>query len=62
MWKEKIKHEKEKKKRYKKEKENKMHTQRERKNSIISVGDKPEILKLIFNTINCLMKQNNLSC
>ena len=28
---------------------------------LLSVGDKREILKLIFNTINCLMKHNNLS-
>ena len=26
------------------------------------VGDKREILKLMFNAINCLMKHNNLSC
>ena len=29
---------------------------------LLSVGDKREILKLIFNTINYLMKHNNLSC
>ena len=27
----------------------------------LSLGDKREILELIFNTINCLMKHNNLS-
>ena len=28
---------------------------------LLSVGDKSEILKLIFNTINCFMKHKNLS-
>ena len=27
----------------------------------LSLGDKREILELIFNTINCLMKHNHLS-
>ena len=27
---------------------------------LLSVGDKLENFKLIFNTINCLMKHNNL--
>ena len=29
---------------------------------LLSVGGKRKILKLIFNTINCSMKQHNLSC
>ena len=28
---------------------------------LLSMGDKQEILKLIFHTINCSMKYNNLS-
>ena len=48
------------------EKEKKMHTEGGEKNGpsicLLSVGDKHEILKFIFNAINCLMKHNNLSC
>ena len=70
MWKEKIKHGKERKKekkRERKEKENKTHTQGQGKGNgrlicLLSIGDKWEILKLIFNTVNYLMKHNNLSC
>ena len=29
---------------------------------VLFVRDKQEILKLIFNAINCLMKHNNLLC
>ena len=29
---------------------------------LLFVGDKRENLKLIFNTINCLVKLNNLTC
>ena len=54
MWKENLKHRKEKKK--KREKEKKTHTEGGKKNRrlilLFSVGDKREILKLIFNTIN----------
>ena len=64
MWKEKIKHGKEKKKE-RKRKEN-AHRKGKKKNRhiilLLSVEDKQEILKLTFNTINCLMKHNNLSC
>ena len=64
MWKEKIKHRKGKKK---KKREKKMHTEGgENKNRhlifLLSIGDKQEILKITTNTINCLMKHNNLSC
>ena len=50
----------------KKKEEKKTHTEEGKKNGrlifLLSVGDKPEILKLTFNTLNCLMKHNNLSC
>ena len=68
MWKEKIKHGKEKvKKKERKEKEkNKTDTEGgERMGALVfllSVGYKQDILKLTFNTINCLMTHNNLSC
>ena len=65
MWKEKIKHTKGKKR---EEREKKKHTEEEKKKKknrhlifLLSVGDKRETLRLIFNTINCLMKHNNLS-
>ena len=55
MWKEKIKHEKEK-------KEN-SHRREKKKNRhvifLLSIGDKWEILKLTFNAVNCFMKHNN---
>ena len=31
-------------------------------NFILPVGGKREILEIIFNVINCLMKHNKLSC
>ena len=64
MWKEKIKHGKGKKGRdWEKKKEMKTHTEgkkKERTQFFLSLGDKWEILKLIFNMINSLMKHNNL--
>ena len=61
MWKEKIKHRKK-----KKEREKKTHTGGGGGNGclifLLSVGDLQEILKFIFNAINCLMKHNNLPC
>ena len=62
MWKEKNKtHEGAiKKERERKEKENKTHTERGKKNGylifLLSLGGKREILKLILDAINCLMK------
>ena len=60
MWKENIKHRNEKKK-----KEN-AHRRRGKKNGrlifLLFIGDKQEILKLIFNTIICLLKHNNVLC
>ena len=60
MWKEKTKHGKKKKEREKKKKRTRKG---EKKNKrlifLLSVGDKWKILKLIFNTINFLMKHNN---
>ena len=54
------------KKKERKEKGNKTHTETGRKNGylifLLSLGGKREILKLIFNAINRLMKNNNLSC
>ena len=65
MWKEKIKHGKENEKK-KREKKRKMHTEGGKKERTLNlsfiIGDEREILKLIFNTINYLMKHNNLSC
>ena len=52
-WKEKMKHGKGKKK-----SERKKCSQ----NFILPIGGKREILELIFNAINCLMKHYNLSC
>ena len=56
----------------KKKKERKEREERKRKENarrrgggkifILPVGGKREILELIFNAINCLMKHNNLSC
>ena len=54
MWKEKIKH--------RKEKKRKRTQKGEGKNFILPIGGKREILELIFNAINCLKKHNNLSC
>ena len=59
--------ERKKEKRERKGNEKKTHTEGEGgKNGclivLLSVRDNPEILKLILNTINCLMKHNNLSC
>ena len=48
----------------KKKREKKKHTEGENNRRLIfllSIEDKQEILKLKFNTINCLMKHNNLS-
>ena len=51
------------KKKEREEKEKKKRTQKGGgKNFILPVGGKQEILELIFNAINCLMKHNNLSC
>ena len=59
MWREKTKHGKEK----KKKKEEKCAQKGEKKNRhlifFLSVGDMWKILKLIFNTINRLMKHNS---
>ena len=61
MWKEKIKHGKEKKKR-----KEKAHRRRKKERALnfffflISVGDKREVLKLLFNSINRLMKHFHL--
>ena len=50
----------------KERKEKKTHTEEGKENGhlifLLSVGDKWKILKLMFNTINCLMKHNNLLC
>ena len=47
-------------------KEKKQHTEGGGKSGclifLLSVGDKWEILKLTFNTINCLMEHYNISC
>ena len=49
-----------------KKRERKKHTEGRKKewvlNFCLSVGDTREILKLIFNKINCLMKHSNLLC
>ena len=56
------------KKRERKEKERKCTERKKKKKKkrhlifLLSLGIKQEILKLTFNIINCLMKQNNLSC
>ena len=50
----------------KERKENVHRREKEKKNRhlifLLSGGDKRENFKFIFNTINCLMKHNNLSC
>ena len=57
MWKEKIKHGKE-----KKENSHKRGGGNRHIIFLLSIGDKWEILKLTFNAVNCFMKHNNLSC
>ena len=53
-------------KKKKKERKENAHRKWGRKNGylifLLSIGNKQKILKLIFNTINCLMKHNSLSC
>ena len=65
MWKEGNKTREEKKRereRERKENAHRMGKKNKRLIFLLFVGVKLKILKLTFNTINCLMKHNNLSC
>ena len=66
MWKEKIKHGMGKKKeKREREREKKKYTEGRNNRRLIfllSIRDKQEISKFIFNAINCLMEHNDLLC